>query len=855
MVKQMEKVVGEERVVPWWERSKTYGKLWRGSLFDRMILKGDDEEEQRIQRLRDNLLKRPQGRRGYLSIQRAKLLTDSYKQTEGEAAILRKAKGFKHICEHIPIPYQEGQLLMGDPTAVVPGTEVEPEFMANWLERDVYCEEVGTTISEIDALRVRGVDAWVVNDEDIKTLREYILPYWRGICHDNVIQQQLEENFPEVNFKEGHFVGRMSYPIVGFALNHTVPDFVSVFQKGLKRLKEEIQAEMDKIDGSDIPSTTEFDRYNVYKACLIAADAIIIYANRCADLAEEMVSREADPKRRAEFEEMARVCRKVPEHPAESWWEAIQCWHFLHMAINLCDGGVSHSAGRFDQYMYPYLKRDLEAGRITKKRAQELLECLFIKIRQRLYLFEYRGAKRIVSMRTNDKMTYGGVDTHGQDATNELSFMVLEAHCHAHLDEPVLSFRIHKNTPDDILKATLETIRLGTGIPHILNDEALVPSFMNRGVPLHEARHYADIGCQENVTDPNMCGADTSHPNTGFNNMAKYIEYALYNGVDKMSGKQCGPKTGDPRSFRSMDEFFEAVKKQMEFAVHVTCIYNNLMAWAFTNFHPVPVFNLLHPTPRKTGIDYAAGGCKYNWTGAQGVGLGTAVDSLAAIGYLVYDKKEVTMDQLIKALDNNWVDYEDIRRKCRQAPSYGNDDDYADKWLMKLTNAYADEWEKHRTAHGGTYVPAFYSMTTYVFIGSETWATPNGRGKSEPLSDAMSPSQGVDLEGPTRLHKSGAKVDTFRTIGGVAFNCKFTTAAVAEERELSKWADLLRTYALLRGQSVQYTVVDNEALREAQKRPDEYRDLIVRTGGYSAFFVELDKETQDSIIARTEHHF
>lgn len=853
MVNQMERVVGEEKVIPWWERSKTYGKMWRGSLFDRMILKSDDEEEQRIQRLRDKVLERPQGKRGYLSIWRAKLLTDSYRQTEGEAAILRKAKGFKYICEHIPIPYQEGQLLMGDPTTVVPGTEVEPEFMTNWLERDVYAEEVDATISEIDALKVRGVDAWIVSDEDIKTLREYILPYWRGICHESVIQKQLEENFPEVNFKEGHFVGRASYPIVGLALCHSVPDFVSVFRKGLNGLKQEIQTEVDKIDGSDTPTTAEFDRKNIFKAMLITADAIIIYANRCADLAEETANKETDPKRKTEFAEMARVCRKVPEYPAESWWEAIQCWHFLHMAINLCDGGVSHSAGRFDQYMYPYLKNDLEASRISKKRAQELLECLFIKIRQRLYLFQYRGAKRVLSMRTNDKITYGGVDTYGQDVTNDLSFMLLEAHAHVHLDEPVLSFRIHKNTPDDILRATLETLRLGTGIPHIINDEALVPSFMNRGVSLSEARHYADIGCQENVTDPNMCGADTNHPNTGWFNLAKMVEFALYDGVDKLSGEQSGPKTGDARNFKSMDEFFEAVKKQMEFAVHVSCIYNNLMAWAFTNWHPVPVFNLLHPGPRQKGIDYSNGGCKYNWTGAPGVGLGTAVDSLAAIEWLVYDKKEVTMAQLLTALDNNWLGYQDIRRKCQQAPKYGNDDDYADKWAVKMSSAWGDEYEKHRTSHGGIYVPGFYSMTTYVFIGSETWATPDGRGRGEPLSDAMSPSVGVDLEGPTSLHKSGAKIDTWRTIGGVAFNCKFPIAAVASERELSKWADLVRTYTLLGGQSVQYTVVDEEALKEAQKRPDEYRDLIVRTGGYSALFVELDRETQDSIIARTEH--
>ena len=842
------------QVTPWWERSKTYNKMWHGSIFKRMILHDDDKEEQRIQRLRDKFLERPEGKKGYLSVRRAKLLTESYQQTEGEAAIIRKAKGFKHICERIPIPYQIDQLLMGDPAAVIPGVEVEPEFMTNWLDRDVYCEEAGANISEIDAIPLRGTESWIINEEDARILKEEIIPYWHKICHENVVQRQLEENFPDVNFKAGYFVGRASYPISGVALNHTVADYASVLSKGLKGLKEEIHFEMDKIDGSDAPSNAEFDRMNFYKAMLIAADAIIIYANRCADVTEETAQKELDPERKAELVKMAGICRRVPEYPAGSWWEAIQCWHFLHNAIFLCEGGVSHSAGRFDQYMYPYLKKDLEGGGITRERAQELIECLLIKARQRYYLFEYRGAKRVQGMGSNDKITISGVDTQGQDATNELTYMLLEAHAHCHLDEPVLSFRMHKNTPDDILKAVLEVLRLGSGIPHILNDEAIIPSLMNRGVPLREARNYADIGCQENVTDPNTCGADTNpHSNAGWFNMAKMIELALYDGVDKLSGKQANPNTSDATQFKTMNEFFQAVKKQLEYAVRVNCIYNNVMDWAFTNWHPSPVLNLLHPGPRQTGIDYEDGGCKHNWFGAIGVGLGTAADALAAIEWLIYDKKEITMDQLLRALDRNWEGYEDIRKKCREAPKYGNDDDYADKWAVRLSNAWMDEYEKHRSAHGGIFVGGFFSMTTYVFIGSETWATPDGRGTGEPLSDAMSPSTGIDLSGPTSLHKSGAKIDTWRTTNGVLFNCKFTTAAVSGERELSKWADLVRTYILLKGQTVQYTVVDNEALKEAQKYPEEYKDLIVRTGGYSAFFIDLDKETQDSIIARPEY--
>ncbi len=845
-----------DRVIPWWERSRSYGKMWRGSIFDRMILKGDDEEEQRIQTLREMLLERPDGKRGYLSIWRGKLLTESYQQTEGEPPIIRKAKGLKHICQFIPLICDEYQLLMGDPSAYLLGTEVEPEFMSTWLERSVFVEEVGEHMSELDALRVRGVEAWVVDENDYKALKEEIIPYWRDICHPAIIQKQLDENFPYVGFHNGHFPGKMSHPLIGFGVSHTIADYATVLRKGLKELKEEIRAEMERIDGSDVSSHAELDRLNVYRGMLIAADAIIIYANRCADLAAEMAAGETSQKRRAELQDMSRVCRRVPEYPADSWWEAVQCWHFLHNAIHLCDGGDSHSAGRFDQYMYPYLRRDLESGKTSRQLAQFLLECLFIKIRERKYLQEYHRARRVPSFSTNDKMAISGMDEHGQDATNELSYMVLEAHAHVHLNDPGISFRVHKNTPNDILKAVLEVLRLSTGIPHIVNDEAIVPSLMNRGVSLAEARNYADLGCQENATDPNTSGVDTNpRANAGYFNLAKLVHLAIYNGIEKKSGDRAGVETGNPGDFKTMEDFFAAVKKQIDHTVRLNCIYNNLMDWAWKTWHPVPVLDLLHPGPRHKGVDYMDGGCKYNWTGAIGVGLSTGADSLAAIEYLVYDRKEITWDELVEAMDNNWVGYEHIRERCRKAPKYGNDDDYADKWAVRLSNAWMDAYERHRTPHGGNFVGGFFSLTNYVYMGYDTWATPEGRGIGEPLSSAIDPSAGADLEGPTRLHKSAAKLDTWRATNGILFNCRFTTAAVSGERELSKWADLVRAYVLMRGQTVQYTVMDTDALKEAQKHPDEYKDLVVRTGGYSAIFVELDKEVQDTIISRTEHHF
>ena len=302
-----------------------------------------------------------------------------------------------------------------------------------------------------------------------------------------------------------------------------------------------------------------------------------------------------------------------------------------------------------------------------------------------------------------------------------------------------------------------------------------------------------------------------------------------------------------------MEEFFEAFKRQLEYAVEMNCLFNNLMDWAFARWYQTPVHDVLHPGPRRTGLDYSNGGCKYNWTGGIAVGIGTCSDALSAIEYLVYDKKEVAMGELIAALSANWNEHEWLRDKCLLAPKYGNDDDYADKWARRASNAWFDEYEKHHAPHGGIFLGGLFSMTTYTWIGSQTGATPDGRMKSEPLSDAASPTNQADVSGPTAVHMSVSKIDSLRATNGLIFNMKFNSTAVSSRRELSKWADLVRSYMLMGGQTVQYTVVDQAALLEAQKYPEQYKDLVVRTGGYSALFIDLSKEVQDTIIARTEH--
>jgi pyruvate-formate lyase len=433
--------------------------------------------------------------------------------------------------------------------------------------------------------------------------------------------------------------------------------------------------------------------------------------------------------------------------------------------------------------------------------------------------------------------------------------MLLEAHAHVHLNDPNLAVRLHHNTPDDFLKCALQVVRLGGGLPILINDEVIVPALVSRcGVALEHARHYADLGCQENVTDPNMTGADTNgRTNAGWFNLVKPVELALYNGINPMHGKQVGPCTGDPRRFTSMEQFMEAVTVQLEHAVAMNVIMNNVGDFVFARYFPCVFHNLMHPGPQRTGVDINAGGCLYNWTGALGVGTANAGDCLAAIDNLIFQTKATTWDELLAALEADWEGYEDLRRRAIQAPKYGCDNDYADGWTKRLLDLWFDAYERHTTPRGGRFVCGLISMGSYLGLGELVGATPDGRKRGEKLADSTSPSPYAPAAGPTATHRSAAKaIDTYRTPNGITFNQRFTQANLSTERDLSKWADLVRTYIDAGGQQGQYTVVDSQALRLAQERPQDYKDLIVRVGGYSARFVELSKELQDSIIARAE---
>jgi formate C-acetyltransferase len=645
--------------------------------------------------------------------------------------------------------------------------------------------------------------------------------------------------------------------------DHTIQDYIYVARKGLEGIKDEIQEHIAELDPAHPTSLQDFERRHLYEAMIIAADGLIEYAHRCADHAETLAQQEADQQRAQELVTIAAICRKVPAQPAETWWEALQAIHFLHLGTILAEGDDSNSFGNFDQYMYPIVKKDLENGTLTLIEAQELLECFYCKRNEtRVGYLSSHPSSTASGRQGSARIDIGGQDAMGRDQTNRLTTMCLEAHAHVHLLNPAISFRLHKATKDASLRMALEVVRLGGGYPYIIGDDAIITGLLAMGIPLHVARNYGDIGCQEVLLDPNMVpGVDSNgRTNTGFTNMVKPIELAIWNGYNPGKKVQAGPQTGDPQTLSTFTALKEAVQKQFEHAIRHNVIYNNVWETVHVKTYPLVFHDLMHPGPRTTGIDINAGGCVYNWAGNLNAGTANAGDIMTAIDYLIYETKQVTWDELLEALQHNWEGYEALRQQCINAPKYGTNDPYADDHTREILEQFFTIWESFNVPRRfnesrklGPYTSGLMSMSTHMTLGETTGATPDGRKAGEPLADACSPSPYAPALGPTATHLSAVRaIDTAHTVNGIIFNCKFNPQSLLNEREMSKWMDLVRTYVELGGQQVTYNIVDNQMLLDAQKDPEQYLDLWVRVGGYSARFVDLSKELQDQIIARAE---
>ena len=584
----------------------------------------------------------------------------------------------------------------------------------------------------------------------------------------------------------------------------------------------------------------------------ICCDAIIILGERYAKYARELAEKETDETRKAELLQIAANCDVVPAHAPQTFWQAIQMYWFVHLGVTTeLNPWDAYSPGRFDQHLNPFYQKDTEEGILDDEKALELLECLWVK-------FNNQPAPPKVGVTLKESGTYtdfanlntGGITPDGENGVNEVSYLILDCMDEMKLLQPSSNVQISKKTPTKFLKRACEISRKGWGQPAFYNTEAIIQELLNAGKTIEDARRGGTSGCVETGAFGNE-----AYILTGYFNLPKILELTLYNGYDIVSKKQIGLPLGYAKDFKSYEELYDAYKKQIEYLVDIKIEGSNIIEKIYAEYMPAPFLSIITNDCISKGKDYNAGGARYNTNYLQGVGIGTITDSLAAIKYNVFDEKKFTMEELIEAMEHNFEGYERIANLVRnKTPKYGNDDDYADGIMKDVFNFYQKTVTGRPNMKGGTYRVNMLPTTCHVYFGEVMNASPNGRLAQKPVSEGISPEKGADVNGPTAVIKSCAKMDHLRT-GGTLLNQKFTPSVVAGEEGLTHMADLVRAYFNMDGHHIQFNVIDKETLIEAQKHPDEYKDLIVRVAGYSDHFRNLSKALQDEIIERTEQSF
>jgi pyruvate formate-lyase/glycerol dehydratase family glycyl radical enzyme len=764
----------------------------------------------------------------WLSIERAKLITDFYKQCDGVSIPVQRALAFKYIMEHKTLWIGDGELIVGERGPSPKGTPSFPELCCHSMQ-------------DLDILDTREKISYKVDEEARRIQRDEVIPYWKGRSMRDRMFRELDQAW-----KDAYEAGVWTEFMEQRAPGHTVLGDV-IYRKGLLDLQAEIQQALEKLDFFNDPDA--YNRQQELKAMSIAADAVMIFARRNSELAREMAAKEADPKRKAELEKIADVCAWVPAHAPRDFHEALQAYWFTHLGVvtelNTWD---SFCPGRLDQHLYPFYQKGLADGTLTRESAQELLECFWVK-------FNNQPAPPKVGVTAAESGTYtdfcnintGGLKPDGSDGVNEVTYLILDVIDEMRLLQPSSNLQLSKKSPERFLKRGLEIVRKGWGQPSIFNADMVVEELLRQGKSIEDARCGGTSGCVETGAFGNE-----AYILTGYFNVPKVLELTLNNGWDPRTKKQVGIKTGDPREFKTYDEFFEAFRKQLHYLVEVKIKGNQIIERLYAQWMPAPFLSILVNDCIAKGKDYNDGGPRYNTTYIMGVAPGSSTDILSALKYHVFEQKNVQMGELLDALAANFEGYEKLRLLLwNKTPKYGNDDEYADEILRTVFDAFYDEINGRKNTKGGTYRVNYLSTTCHVYFGSVTGATPDGRKAWEPLSDGISPMQGADRKGPTAVIKSAAKMDHART-GGTLLNQKFTPKVLEGQEGIDNLAHMVRSYFKLDGHHIQFNVVTAETLKKAQKEPEKYRDLIVRVAGYSDYFCDLTPALQNEIIARTE---
>ena len=809
---------------------------------------------------------------------RAKLITESYKATEGQPVITRRAEAFAHILRNIPIIIRDNELIVGSSTIAPRGCQTFPEFSYQWLE------------DELDTVATRTADPFYIAEETKAELRE-VHKYWKGKTSSELATSYMA---PEAIKAIEHNIftpGNYFYNGVG----HVTVKYEEVLAIGYKGIIDKARAELEKCQVGD---GNYAKKSHFLNAVIVSCQAVIEYAERYAELASQMAAECTDPVRKQELLQISENCSRVPANGATSFYEACQSFWFVQQLLQVESSGHSISPGRFDQYMYPYYKADIDKGVITREAAQELLDCIWVKLNDLNKVRDAASAEGFAGYSLFQNLIVGGQDKYGNDVTNDLSVMCILASMHVHLPMPSLSIRVWNGSPHELLIKAAELTRTGIGLPAYYNDEVIIPALQNRGLTLEDAREYNIIGCVE----PQKAGKTDGWHDAAFFNMCRPLELVFSNGMDK--GELVGIQTGDVTKMTTFEEFFDAYKKQMEYCISLMVNADNAIDVAHAERVPLPYESCMVDDCLSRGLSVQEGGAVYNFTGPQGFGIANMADSLYAIRKLVYEDKKVSMEEYKQALAWNYdkgLDqqsvsdmsemilkgmqdagmavntdtakavlqtvmrlkptedqlrrFTEIHHMIDEVPKFGNAIDDVDYFARDVAYTYSRPLQKYMNPRGGHYQAGLYPVSANVPLGGQTGATPDGRHAHTPVAEGVSPSAGKDVKGPTAAATSVSRLDHFIVSNGTLFNQKFHPSALAGREGLEKFVALIRTFFDQKGMHMQFNVVDRETLLDAQKHPENYAHLVVRVAGYSALFTTLSRSLQDDIIRRTEQGF
>lgn len=816
---------------------------------------------ERVRRIKERLL----GNERQIDIERARHTTESYRQTEGEPMPIRRAKMVLHLVRNMSIAIHPDDIIVGNRSLLPRMGVIAPEGAVDWIDK------------ELEILPTRPQDTFNITPEQIRELREDIFPYWRG----KTLEETVAARVP----------GDVMTPVNGkaFSLNqtdhaqgHILPDVEGWLRLGVKGLREKVEAARQQLE-----APTDQQRV-FYEAALIALQAAQEFMMRYAVLARQTADEDPLPNppqkggsispllrrgaggevseqgevlegagtidesqnRRQELQRIADVCEWISENPPRNFREALQATWFLFVLLQIESNASSFSPGRFDQYMLPFLERDLDAGSLTLAEAQELLKHFWLKFNEIVLLRSSSSARYFAGFPIGFNIILGGQRPDGDDATNFLSYMCLRAQADIGLTQPNLSIRVHKDSPQEFLLAASSVISKGSGMPQVFNDEVIIPGQINRGITPEDALNYAVVGCVELSTPGKALGwSDAS-----MFNLTRILELTIFGGKDPHTGQQIGAETPPLEQMAAFDDLEAAYDRQLAHFVPLMVKGCNIVDSIHAEILPSPLLSLVIDDCIERGLDVTAGGAHYNFSGVQGVQVANVADSLIAVKHAIFEEQWLTADELLTILRRNYGEDETLRQRLiHRIPKYGNDNDKVDAFAEKWANRYSELVARHATIRGGVYQPGFYTVSAHVPMGANVGATPDGRLAGEPLADGgVSPTAGRDVHGPTAVLQSVSRMNLRLASNGTLLNMKFLPSFFEGTRALEKFAMLLRGFCALEIPHVQFNVVAADTLRKAQAAPQDYRHLVVRVAGYSAYFTELDKDLQDEIIRRTE---